>query len=807
MSLRRWAPQPGPQLAAIDAHWCEELFFGGARGGGKSDYLIGDYLMDAAHYGAEWRGILFRRTYPELEEIVARSKVIIPATFPGSVWRESDKTWTLPTEATLRLRYIERDDDSGRYQGHQYTWIGWDELTNWASPAAYKAIMATLRNGARPVPNKRVRSSGNPGGPGHQWVKGRFVDHAPGGYVPILDPETGMRRMFIPSRVGDNAILLAHDPGYVARLRGVGSAELVRAWLEGDWSVVAGAFFDCWSNDRHTIPPFTIPEDWTRFRAMDWGSAKPFCCYWFAVVPDDTEHAPTGRILPRGCLVVYREYYGMRPGEPNVGIKAPAEEVGAEISRLERGEKVAYGVLDPAAFASDGGPSIAERIKKGGGPSFRPADNKRLGKAGAMGGWDQLRSRLIGDADGRPMIVFFDTCTHGIRTIPALQHDSAKPEDVDTEAEDHCFSGDTLVSTEKGVYSLANLVGTHGKVRSSDGAWHDYRSARLVKRGQPIVRLLLSDGSEVRCTPDHKFLTANGWVQACDLTGLEILSLSESGRKSSRANGSIAAVATISAAAAAFIGWCGSALSGRSPQATMCTTGTTTRTTTRSPIWNASRCASTLEAAMARHRRSAAALPCPSRASLPPNGMGVLKAARGIGTMCKALAVRSMRIARISADGAEKSSRRAARGFARTLVALLSGALPAPTTNSGAVTSAGAGSPPIATPSSGRAPLSAAQRPAGARGLVCRKVEPAGREDVYCLTVPETGNFALANGAIVANCADTVRYGCMSRPFSRQTPAKQQPVHEFMADADGVIRSGLTFREIIERKRRKREDA
>jgi len=435
VNLQRWSPQPGPQLAAIEAAWCDELFFGGARGGGKSDYLIGDYLADGGSYGQEWRGILFRRTYPELEEIISRSKSIVPATFPGSEWKESDKTWTLPTGATLRLRYVERDDDASRYQGHQYSWIGFDELTNWSSPNAYKALMATLRNGTMMIQNKRVRSSGNPGGPGHQWVKTRFVDPAPAGYVPFLDPTTGMRRMFIPSRVGDNAILLAHDPGYVDRLRGVGSDELVRAWLDGDWSVIAGAFFDNWLTSKHVVRPFAIPPQWPRFRCGDWGSARPFAFYWIAVATDDL--TIDGVTIKRGCLVVYREWYGMKDGEPNVGLKMPAEEVGAGIRKREVGDEVRSGVLDPAAFASDGGPSIAERMKV----RFSPADNKRVRNSGAMGGWDQVRARLDGE-DGYPMLVFFSTCTHAIRTIPALQHDTLRPEDVDTSAEDH--AGDAI---------------------------------------------------------------------------------------------------------------------------------------------------------------------------------------------------------------------------------------------------------------------------------------------------------------------------------------------------------------------------
>jgi len=128
----------------------------------------------------------------------------------------------------------------------------------------------------------------------------------------------------------------------------------------------------------------------------------------------------------------------MQPGRPNVGLKLPAEQVGARLAELERHDpRIEGGVLDPSAFNSDGGPTIAQRITTGSGNAifFRPADNARVPGRGAMGGWDQVRARLVGDAEGRAMMVFFSTCRDTIRTLPALQHDSARPEDVDTHGE------------------------------------------------------------------------------------------------------------------------------------------------------------------------------------------------------------------------------------------------------------------------------------------------------------------------------------------------------------------------------------
>lgn len=436
-----WSPQPGPQTEAITADWCEELFYGGAAGGGKSDLLLGDYLQDVPTYGAHWQGILFRRTYNELEELIRRSREIYPAS--GAVWHEQPKTWTWPNGATLRMRYIERDNDATRYQGHQYAWIGWDELTQWPTDYGYRYLRGRLRS-AHNVPTKRIRAAANPGGVGHHWVKAYFVDPAPGGFSPWVDPITKHRIMFIPAKLRDNKILLNSDPGYADRLKGLSSDAMVRAWLEGDWTIVEGAYFDCWRYEQHVLTPFEVPEAWTRFRSMDWGSARPFSVGWWAIVPDDfvvREHSGTVRqALPRGALVRYREWYGKAAGSINVGLKSTAEQVADGIVAREKREPIRYGVLDPACFREDGGPSIAERINKvligARHRPFHEADNSRVPQRGSMGGWDQMRARLVGQ-DGMPQIYCFTSCADSIRTIPALQHDPDRMEDVNTESEDH----------------------------------------------------------------------------------------------------------------------------------------------------------------------------------------------------------------------------------------------------------------------------------------------------------------------------------------------------------------------------------
>ena len=432
MTAYGWTPQVGPQESFIESWPWFDVLFGGARGGGKTDACLGEFLHHAMDYGTAARGVFMRREMPQADSLIDRSHDIYRPL--GWTFQKVDRQWTAPNGAILRFRPLEDDRDAEKYQGQQFSRVYLEELTNWPTSKAADKMKATLRS-ARGAP-VLFRATANPGGSGHHWVKQRYIDQNPMGYVPLVDESGRPDRMFIPAFVTDNIELLRNDPEYLERLRLSGSKELVRAWLEGDWNVVEGAFFDCWSSERHVTRPFEIPKHWLRFRSGDWGSARPFCIGWYAVASEDYK-MPNGKTLPRGGLIKYREWYGS-DGTPNVGLKLTAEQVAAGICERDHGDKLDYSVMDPAAFAQDGGPSITERMAM---PPyrvlFRPADNARVGKMGHMGGWDMLRHRLEGEANDRPMLVFFSTCIDSIRTIPLLQHDRDRLEDVDTKGEDH----------------------------------------------------------------------------------------------------------------------------------------------------------------------------------------------------------------------------------------------------------------------------------------------------------------------------------------------------------------------------------
>lgn len=346
--------------------------------------------------------------------------------------------------AKIYLCHCKDEKDIYKYQGVEIHVLLIDELTHFTE-TMYRFLRNRVRMVGVVLPPQyvgqfpRILCGANPGNIGHLWVKTTFVTAGQPMELRMMPAnDGGMLRQYIPARLEDNPSMSDDDPGYEMRLEGLGSATLVKAMRWGDWDVIEGAFFDCWDPRRHVVRPFTVPDHWMRFRSGDWGSAKPFSFGWWAVVSDPYRAGDV--LLPRGCLVRYREWYGCQPGKPNTGLKLHAEEVGKGIwDREQIDPRMSYGVLDPAAFSEDGGPSIHERMADGSGGKvdFIRADNARVSGRGAMGGWDQMRARLVGDDEGNPMVVCFSTCVDSTRTIPALQHDPDRPEDLDSDMEDH----------------------------------------------------------------------------------------------------------------------------------------------------------------------------------------------------------------------------------------------------------------------------------------------------------------------------------------------------------------------------------
>lgn len=429
-----WKPHPGSQVLFLSCPVFECLFEG-TRGPGKTDALLMSFVQFVGRgFGAAWRGILFRESYPQLADVVAKSKRWFRLFFPAARWNEQDYSWTFPTGEKLLFRYGITEDDYWNYHGHEYPWIGFEELTNWRSLAFYEMMHSCCRSSSPGMP-RMVRATCNPYGRGHGAVKERF--HLGRGGVPpgtIIKDVTGRERTYVHGDIRENTTLLAADPDYLKTLEGTKDPNRRKAWLFGDWDINIGAFLEgAWDPQKHIVKPFPIPSHWKVWMAMDWGYGKPYSIGWYAKDPE-------------GRTYRFRELYGCAKDDKtgkvlaNVGVKETPDVVAKRIKAREEhdarlGIEMSLRLTGPDLFAKGGGQygvqiTHAQTFRRHG-IAFRPwwaGPGSR--KAGAM---------LVRQVLELNEFAVFSTCEHFLRTVPTLEPDPDDPDDVDTEGEDHAF--------------------------------------------------------------------------------------------------------------------------------------------------------------------------------------------------------------------------------------------------------------------------------------------------------------------------------------------------------------------------------
>ena len=505
-----WSPLPGSQTLSMSCP-AHIIFYHGSRGPGKTDSQLMRFRARVGQgYGRHWRGIIFDREYKNLDDLVSKSLRWFPefddkARFINS---KSDYKWVWKTGEELLFRTVKKDADYWGFHGQEFPFIGWNELTKYPSDALFESMMSCNRSSFRPedfpyyinrdlLERKGVRvqvdsghkyamkcllpeiplevfATGNPFGVGHNWLKKRFIDAAPMGkivknVVNVFNPRTQKREDIEKTQVHifgsyrENKYL---SPEYVASLETIDDPNKRRAWLMGDWDVIAGGMFDdLWDKKYHVVVPFKLPATWRIDRSFDWGSSKPFSVGWWAESDGSNVVMPDGSIRStiRGDVYRIAEWYGWT-GRPNEGLRLLGEDIAKGVIERELNMglhgKVHPGPADGSIYDVENGNSIAASMlktvevngRKYPGVSWIRADKS---PGSRIAGWEKMRLYLRNakmqhplNEEGKPIrdkllpreypgMFAFNICKQFIEQIPVLPRDEVKPDDVDSESEDH----------------------------------------------------------------------------------------------------------------------------------------------------------------------------------------------------------------------------------------------------------------------------------------------------------------------------------------------------------------------------------
>lgn len=474
-----WEPFPGAQKKFLTCPAWECLLHGN-RGGGKTDVLIMDFLQGVGRgFGSDYKGLLLREATTELGDVITKCKKWIPRIFPTAKYNGSRKIWTFEGGETLWLNYARVLDDYEQYHGHEYPWIGWEEITNHPLPDVYLKLMSCNRSSNANITPK-YRATCNPSGPGHQWVKTRFIDTVKAGKIfrdtmeveypnangDMIKVELTITRTHVQSRAAENKALMDADPLYMAKIYSLTQDDdmLRKAWIDGSWDLLIGGFFtDVWDKNIHVINPFSIPRSWKLGRSFDWGSSKPWSVtYGFEANGEqpDFEDIP---YIPKGSIIIPNEIYGWN-GNVNEGDQATSQQIAEKVLSLDDNLFTEFGLMcspgpaDTQIYEVRDGTSIASNLASHGCRWTRAYK----GPGSRVAGWAVIRSMLGAAKRGelnKPHLYFFPSAVHHIRTLPIMQRDPKKPEDIDTELEDHAMDSLRYFLTRKSTKMKRKKVG------------------------------------------------------------------------------------------------------------------------------------------------------------------------------------------------------------------------------------------------------------------------------------------------------------------------------------------------------------
>ena len=503
-------PQKGGQCLALSCP-CNEILFEGTRGSMKTATQLMKFRSYVGlGYGAFWKGVIFDIAYKNLDDIIAQSKKLFNKFNDGAKFLSSNSVlkWVWPTGEELLFRYELNADGYWNYHGQEFPFVGHNELTKRPDDLFYEAMFSCMRSSFRPedyplkngslLPNIPLMcfSTTNPFGVGHSWVKKRFIDPVPRGTVNRfvtkvvmgggIEQDVKISRVAIHGSWKENKFL---DATYIALLMAIKDPNKKKAWVNGDWSVTSGGRFDhLWRESTHVISPFKIPKEWLVDRSHDWGESKPFSNLWFAEA-DGNEHVINDKAVcyPKGTLFCIGEFYGCDEDQHNTGLKMSATNVAKIIADIDialkdkehtikspRGQiNITPGIVTgkvvggPADNAIDNGDdeqvSIADKMAKQGVKWTKSDKSPGSRVTGAAILCELLEAGLEAHDNEsgmpeRPAIYFFNNVRGIISRFPILSRDSKKPDDVDTDQEDHDYDALRYRSTKSKKVVKSNVT-------------------------------------------------------------------------------------------------------------------------------------------------------------------------------------------------------------------------------------------------------------------------------------------------------------------------------------------------------------
>jgi phage terminase large subunit len=395
----------------------DEVLFGGAAGGGKSYAQLIDAMLYALKYNGS-KQLMLRRTFPELRRsLVLNSLIMYPAEL--AKYTESIKKWTFINGSSIEFGYCDSENDVNQYQSAEYDCVRFDELTHFTE-FMYTYLISRIR-GVNNFP-KQIKSTTNPGSEGHSWVKSRFIDVAQP--MTTFKDANSRTRIFIPASVYENKFLMDSDPEYIRRLEQLPEFER-KTLLLGEWNVFAGQYFTEFNTSVHVCEPFVIPDNWTKYRALDYG-LDMLACIWFAVSPQNKVYA-------------YKELH-----EKDLIISEAAKRIRQVNGRDKISETYAPG--DLWGRTKDSGKTIVETFKEHG-VKFTKTSNDRV--KGWMAVKEYLkvnatRDMFTGDTVESSDLTIFSNCTTLIKNLPQIQRSESNPNDCASKPHDITHICDAL---------------------------------------------------------------------------------------------------------------------------------------------------------------------------------------------------------------------------------------------------------------------------------------------------------------------------------------------------------------------------